>query len=62
MFLYGIGLRFGFSQIYKQKRSSVLIINEIVIQIGNHNYWLWIPNGAIDKSIIGIQSTEETCL
>ena len=34
--------RFGFCKIYKRKRVSDFIINETVIQIGNHHFWLWI--------------------
>ena len=30
--------RFGSSQIYKRKRISSFIIDDTVIQIGNHNY------------------------
>ncbi|MGD1836550.1 MAG: hypothetical protein ACPKPY_00645 [Nitrososphaeraceae archaeon] len=28
------------SQIYKRKRVFVFIVDEIIIQIGNENYWL----------------------
>ncbi len=51
--------RFGSSQIYKRKRISAFIIDETVIQIGNHNYWLWIPIEPIHKSVLGIHISEE---
>ena len=50
--------RFGSSQIYKRKRISAFIIDETVIQIGNHNYWLWIAIEPIHKSVFGIHISE----
>ncbi len=51
--------KFGSSQIYKRKRISAFIIDETVIQIGNHNYWLWIAIEPIHKSVLGIHISEE---
>ena len=51
--------RFGSSQIYKRKGISAFIIDETVIQIENHNYWLWIAIEPIHKSVLGIYISEE---
>ena len=55
MFLFGIGLRFGSSQIYKRKRISSIIIDETVIQIGWKKYYLlWIAIEPVHKTLFGI--------
>ena len=46
--------RFGSLQIYKRKRISAFVIDETVIQIGNHHFWLWIAIEPIHKTILGI--------
>ena len=51
--------RFAEYPIYKRKRVSGFIIDETVIQIGNHNYWLWIAIEPIHKSVLGIHISEE---
>jgi len=51
--------RFGSCQIYKRKRVSAFIIDETIIQIGNHHFWLWICIEPIDKSVLGIYISEE---
>src|SRR5215207_5305160 len=51
--------RFGSCQIYKRKRVSAFIIDETVIQIGNHHFWLWICIEPIDSSVLGIYISEE---
>jgi putative transposase len=50
--------RFGSSQIYKRKRLSAFIIDETVIQIGNHNFWLWLCIEPVHKSVLGIHISE----
>ena len=55
--------RFGSCNIYKRKRVSAFIIDETVIQVGSHHFWLWICIEPIDKSVL--ESTfqkRETCL
>ena len=59
MFLSGIGLSFGSSQIYTKKRISAFIIEESVIQIGNQHFWLWLCIEPIHKSVLGIHISEE---
>jgi putative transposase len=51
--------RFGSLQIYKRKRVSAFIIDETVIQIGNHHFWLWICIEPIHSSVLGIHISEE---
>ena len=52
--------RFCTSQIYNErKRISSFIIDETVIQIGNHNYWLWIATEPIHRTILGIHISNE---
>jgi putative transposase len=52
--------RFGSSQIYnKRKRVSAFIIDETVIQIGNHHFWLWIAIEPVHRTILGIYISEE---
>ena len=46
--------RFGSLQIYKRKRVSEFIIDETVIQISNHHYWLWIEIEPIHNCVLGI--------
>ena len=56
--------RFGSCQISKRKkRESVFIIDETVIQIGNHHFWLWTCIELV--SVLCLESTfqkRETCL
>ena len=59
MLQYGIGLRFGSSQIYKRKRVSAFIIDETIIQIGWKHFWLWICIEPIHSSVLGIHISEE---
>jgi putative transposase len=59
MFLFGIGFRFGSSQIYKRKRVSAFIIDETIIQIGSQHFWLWIAIEPIHSSVLGIYISEE---
>jgi putative transposase len=51
--------RFGSSQIYKRKRVSAFIIDETIIQIGNQHFWLWFCIEPINKSVLGIDISEE---
>ena len=51
--------RFGSSQIYKRKIVSAFIIEETVIQIGNHRFWLWICIEPIHRSVLGIYISEQ---
>ena len=51
--------RFGSCNIYKRKRVSAFIIDETVIQVGSHHFWLWICIKPIDKSVLGIYISEE---
>src|SRR5215207_5173671 len=51
--------RFGSCQIYKRKRVSAFIIDETVIQIGNHHFWLWVCIEPIHSSVLGIYISEE---
>ena len=60
MFLFGIGLRFGSSQIYKRKRISSIIIDETVIQIGWKKYYLlWIAIEPLHNTILGIHISKK---
>jgi transposase-like protein len=45
--------RFGSCQIYKRKRVSAFIIDETIIQIGHHHYWLWFCIEPIHSSVLG---------
>ena len=52
--------RFGSSQIFsKHRRVSAFIIDETVFQIGSQRFWLWICIEPIDKSVLGIYTSEE---
>ena len=51
--------RFGSSQIYKRKRVSAFIIDETVIQIGSHSFWLWISIEPVHRSVLGIYISKE---
>lgn len=51
--------RFGSCQIYKRERISAFVVDETVIQIGNSNYWLWICIEPIDRTILGINISNE---
>ncbi|HEX7143490.1 MAG TPA: DDE-type integrase/transposase/recombinase [Nitrososphaeraceae archaeon] len=51
--------RFGSSQIYKRKRISAFIVDETIIQIGNHHFWLWIAIAPVNRTILGIYISEE---
>ncbi|MGD1837260.1 MAG: hypothetical protein ACPKPY_04285, partial [Nitrososphaeraceae archaeon] len=54
--------RFVSSHIYRRKRVSAFIIDETMIQIGNQHFWLWICIEPIQKSVLGIHISKETCL
>ncbi len=41
------------------KLDSLLSLDEIVIQIRNHNYWLWIAIEPIHKSVHGIHISDQ---
>jgi transposase-like protein len=43
--------RFGTCTIYKRKRVSAFIIDEIMIQIGNKHYWLRICIESVRRSV-----------
>jgi putative transposase len=51
--------RFGSYHVYKRKRVSAFIIDETIIQIGNHHYWLWICIEPVHKSVLGIYISNE---
>ena len=51
--------RFAEYPIYKRKRVSAFIIDETIIQIGHHHYWLWICIEPIHSSVLGIYISEE---
>ena len=51
--------RFAENQIYKRKRVSAFIIDEIVIQIGCQHFWLWFYIEPIHNSVLGIHISEE---
>ncbi len=51
--------RFAEYPIYKRKRVSAFIIDETIVQIGDHHFWLWICIEPIDKSVLGIHISEE---
>jgi putative transposase len=55
--------RFAEYQIYnKRKRVSAFIIDETVIQIGNHHFWLWICIEPVYSSVLGIYMEERNML
>ena len=52
--------RFGSYQIYnKRKRISAFIVDETIIQIGNHHFWLWIAIEPVNRTILGIHISKE---
>ena len=51
--------RFAEYPIYKRKRISAFIIDETVIQIGNHHYWLWFGIEPVHSSVLGIYISED---
>jgi putative transposase len=51
--------RFGSYPVYKRKRVSVLLIDETVMQIGNHHFWLWICIEPVHSLVLGIHILEE---
>ena len=51
--------RFGSCQIYKRKRVTAFTIDEIVIQIGNQHFWLWICIEPVHSFVLGIYISEE---
>ncbi|MDR4510695.1 MAG: DDE-type integrase/transposase/recombinase [Nitrososphaeraceae archaeon] len=51
--------RFGSCQIYKRKRVTAFIIDETVIQIGDHHFWLWICIEPVQRSVLGIYISED---
>ena len=58
--LYGIGFRdFGSCNIFKRKRVSAFIIDETVIKIGKHHFWLWICIGPVNRTILGMNISNE---
>ena len=50
--------RFGSCNIYRHKRVSAFIIDETVIQIGSHHFWLWFCIEPIHSSVLGIYISE----
>ena len=54
MFLYEIGFKDLVLLKSTKGKEFLLSLDEIVIQIGNHNYWLWIAIEPIHKSVFGI--------
>ncbi len=50
--------RFGSCQIYKRKRITAFIIDETIIQIGSHHFWLWICIEPVHRSVLGIYISE----
>jgi putative transposase len=51
--------RFAEYPIYKRKRVFAFIIDETVIQIGNHHFWLWICIEPVYRSVLGTYISEE---
>ena len=45
--------------ILSKERVSVFIIDEIMIQIGEQNFWLWICIEPVHKSVLGIHISKE---
>ena len=58
MFLYEIGFKDLVLLKSTKGKESLLSLDEIVIQIGNHNYWLWIAIEPIHKSVLGIHISD----
>jgi putative transposase len=57
--LYGIRFK-NFDPVRSiKRRDSAFIIDETVIQIGDHHYWLWICIQSILKSVFGINISYE---
>ena len=55
--------RFGSCHIYKRKRVTAFIIDETIIHIGDHYYWLWICiESVINLCLVLIFQMKETCL
>ena len=51
--------RFGSYHIYKRRRVSAFVIDETVIQVGDHNFWLWICIEPVHKSVLGIYISQK---
>jgi len=51
--------RFAEYPIYKMKRISAFIIDETVIQIDNHHFWLWICIEPVYRPVLGTYISEE---
>ena len=62
MFLYEIGFKDLVLLKSTKGKESLLSLDEIVIQIRNHNYWLWIAIEPIHKLTWINISKKETCL
>ena len=58
MFLYEIGFKDLVLLKSTKGKESLLSLDEIVIQIRNHNYWLWIAIEPIHKSVHGIHISD----
>lgn len=43
----------------KEKSFSIHHIDETIIQIGDHHYWLWIYIEPVHKSVISINISKE---
>jgi len=43
--------RVGSLQIFKRRRVFAFILNETVIQIRDHRFWLWICNEPVKRSV-----------
>ena len=50
---------FGSCNIFKRKRVSAFIIDETVIKIGNHHFWLWICIEPVNRTILGMHISNE---
>ena len=63
MFLYEIGFKDLVLLKSTKGKEFLLSLDEIVIQIGNHNYWLWIAIEPIHNLYLVLSfQIEETCL
>ncbi|HSF50401.1 MAG TPA: hypothetical protein VLA74_06545 [Nitrososphaeraceae archaeon] len=51
--------RFRSCQIYQRKRISAFIIDETIIQIGNHHFWIWFCIESIHNLVLGIYISKE---
>jgi len=51
--------RFGSLQIFRRKRVTAFIIDETIIQIGNQHFWLWICIEPVQRSVLGINISEQ---